>query len=119
MPISLTSTEMVARSASTSSSIPSPFGSTGPAWERVFAIDWVFTDLGRTYRTELSNGVLIQDVDPAAEADLTLTLTKPQLLGLLGGAGLGGIATDGDTSLLQRLLSFLDELTPSFAIVTP
>ena len=41
------------------------------------AIDWVFTDLGHTYRTELRHGVLIQDVDPThGSADLTVTLDQ-------------------------------------------
>jgi hypothetical protein len=45
-------------------------------------------DLGHTYRTELSNGVPIQDIDPAdGEADLSVNLTKQQLLGLLGRSG--------------------------------
>jgi alkyl sulfatase BDS1-like metallo-beta-lactamase superfamily hydrolase len=93
----------------------------GPAcWNEAFAIDWVFTDLGHTYRTELSNGVLIQDIDPKSEtADATATLTKQQLLAVLGGAGIESLDIDGDASLLSRLMSFLDEPTPHFAIVTP
>jgi alkyl sulfatase BDS1-like metallo-beta-lactamase superfamily hydrolase len=93
----------------------------GPScWDQSFAIDWVFTDLGHTYCTELSNGVLIQNVDPKGRSsELTVTLTKAQLLGMLAGAGMGGVATEGDTSLLQRLLSLLDEPMPNFAIVTP
>ena len=45
---------------------------------------------GGTVRLTLSNGALIQTENPrtAAAADLTLTLTKAQLLGLLGGHGL-------------------------------
>ncbi len=120
-PVSLTSAEMVG-----ALSIDQLFDTiairiNGPrCWSESFAIDWVFTDLGHTYRTTLSNGVLIQDIDPAsASADLTLTLTKQLFLRMLGGAGLDGITTDGDTPLLARLLSFLDESTPSFAIVTP
>lgn len=93
----------------------------GPrCWDEAFAIDWVFTDLDHTYRTELSNGVLIQDVDPSGgDAGLTVTLTRQQLPSVLAGAGLDTIETDGDTSLLSRLASFLDEPTPTFAVVTP
>ena len=93
----------------------------GPeCWDESFAIDWVFTDLGQTYRTQLSNGVLVHDVDPrSGSADLTVTLTKAQLLALLGGAGMEGIATKGDPSLVPRLVAFLDDPTPRFAIVTP
>jgi alkyl sulfatase BDS1-like metallo-beta-lactamase superfamily hydrolase len=93
----------------------------GPrAWEEQLAIDWVFTDLGHTYRTELSNGVLIQDVDPAhGRADLTVTLTKPELLALLGGGGLTGVQTEGDAGVVARLLGVLDPVSGDFAIVTP
>jgi len=93
----------------------------GPrAWEEQLAIDWVFTDLRHTYRTELSNGVLIQDVDPPhGRADLTVTLTKPELLALLGGGGLAGVHTDGDTGVVARLLGVLDPVSGDFAIVTP
>ncbi len=73
-PVSLTSPEMVGAL----SSIDQLFDTiairiNGPrCWSESFAIDWVFTDLGHTYRTTLSNGVLIQDVDPASEsADVT------------------------------------------------
>jgi alkyl sulfatase BDS1-like metallo-beta-lactamase superfamily hydrolase len=93
----------------------------GPrAWDAQLAIDWVFTDLGHTYRTELSNGVLIQDIDPRhGTADLTVTLTKPGLLGLLGGGGLGDLTTEGDTGVVTTLLGVLDPPRGSFAIVTP
>jgi alkyl sulfatase BDS1-like metallo-beta-lactamase superfamily hydrolase len=93
----------------------------GPrCWEESFSIDWVFTDVGDTYRTELSNGVLVQKRHPTAgEAGLRLTLTKDQLLGLLGGRALDGVAADGDLTLLERLLSFVDETDPGFPIVTP
>jgi alkyl sulfatase BDS1-like metallo-beta-lactamase superfamily hydrolase len=94
----------------------------GPrAWDEHLTIDWVFTDVGHTYRLELTNGVLIQHLDPAdGSTDLTVTLTKPQLIGLLTGAGgLDGIATDGDLGVVQRLLAVIEAPTPGFAIVTP
>jgi alkyl sulfatase BDS1-like metallo-beta-lactamase superfamily hydrolase len=93
----------------------------GPkCWDEAFAVDWVFTDLGHTYRTTLTNGVLIQDVDPAAgTGNVTLTLTKPQFLQMIGGGTPGDISVEGDASLLQRLMSFLDAPAPNFAIVTP
>ena len=85
------------------------------------AIDWTITDLGHTYRTELRHGVLIQDVDPTRGfADLTVTLTKSDLLGLLGGArGLEGFSIEGDPAVVATLLGVLDPPTPGFAIVTP
>ncbi len=93
----------------------------GPkAWDEHIAIDWVFTDLGHTYRTTLRNGVLIQDIDPdGGDVDLTLTLTKLQFLGLLGGAALDGVQTTGDVGVVPRLLGVLDTNNPSFPIVTP
>ena len=65
----------------------------GPrAWAERLAIDWVFTDLDTPYRMTLSNGALIHWANPApGGTDLTLTLTKPQLLGMLAGNGLEGI----------------------------
>jgi len=94
----------------------------GPkAWDTHITIDWVFTDLGHTTRTELTNGVLIQVDNPkTSPVDLTVTLTKPQLLGLLGGAiTLDDLATDGNKAVIQRLLSFLDPISSDFPIVTP
>ena len=53
------------------------------------------------------------------DADLTVTLTKPQLLGLLAGQGDEGLTSRGDTGVLHRLLGLLDTPDPGFAIVTP
>ena len=60
------------------------------------AIDWVFTDLGHTFRTKFSHGVLIPDVAPQlGTADLTVTATKADLWGLIGGTrGLEGLLTE-------------------------
>ena len=84
-------------------------------------IDWKFTDPRATIRLTLSNGALIQTENPRSTtpADLTLTLTKAQLLGLLGGQGLAGIDVDGDPGVLARLLALTDTPDPSFAVVTP
>ncbi|MEV4352795.1 alkyl sulfatase dimerization domain-containing protein [Nonomuraea sp. NPDC049625] len=92
----------------------------GPrAWHERLSIDWYLTDLGERYRTTLSNGALIQQREPADEsADLTLRLTKDQLVGLLAGKGVGGVEREGDTGALQRLVAVLDHATPDFAIVT-
>ena len=84
-------------------------------------IDWVFTDLTVTHRTELSNGVLIQDDAPRrGSPDLTITLTKAQLLGLLGGqVALDTLNTEGDIGAATRLLEYLDAPSSGFPIVTP
>ncbi|RMI32162.1 alkyl/aryl-sulfatase [Nocardia stercoris] len=86
-----------------------------------FVIDFRFTEPKTTMRLTLSNGVLIRTVDPRRKAvpDLTLTLTKTQLIGLLTGQGLDGIEHTGDPGVLQRLIGLLDQPDPNFAIVTP
>jgi alkyl sulfatase BDS1-like metallo-beta-lactamase superfamily hydrolase len=84
-------------------------------------IDWHFTDLGTAVRLALSNGALIQTENPRAKhgADLTLTLTRAQLLGLLAGHDLDGIEHTGDAGAWTRLKELLDTPDPSFPIVTP
>ena len=93
----------------------------GPAaWNESLSIGWHFTDVHENYRMELSNGVLIHY--PTSEnraADLTVTLTKPQLLQLLATGKPDGIDMSGDLSVVQRVLSLTDNPDPDFAIVTP
>lgn len=93
----------------------------GPrAWNESLTVLWKITDIGETHRMVLSNGALIHHPDPKdTSADLTLTLTKAQLLGLLAGHGLDGVTPDGDTGVLNRLLAVLDEPDADFPIVTP
>ena len=78
-------------------------------------------DTGTDVRLTLSNGALIQTMNPKTRtaADLTLSLTKPQLLGLLAGHGLKGIEQKGEPATLSRLLALLDTPDPAFPIVTP
>jgi alkyl sulfatase BDS1-like metallo-beta-lactamase superfamily hydrolase len=84
-------------------------------------IDWHFTDTDTTVRLALSNGALIQTENPTipANADLTLTLTKASLLGLLAGHGLDGVEHTGDPAALSKLMGLLDTPDPAFPIVTP
>ncbi|MEZ5323395.1 MAG: alkyl sulfatase dimerization domain-containing protein [Microthrixaceae bacterium] len=93
----------------------------GPkAWDVSAAIDWIVTDADVRHRTELSNGVLIQRDNPAGDADLTVTLTKTELIGLLGGAlTLADVETSGDVNTVQKFLDILDTGNPGIAIVTP
>ncbi|WP_245726869.1 alkyl/aryl-sulfatase [Streptomyces longwoodensis] len=95
----------------------------GPrAWDHTLTVLWRFTDLDRTHRTSLRNGVLVHHPvtgTPAGGADLTVTLTEPQLLAALTGQGLDGIDHTGDPAVLSTLMSVLDEPDPGFAIVTP
>ncbi|MEV4105526.1 alkyl sulfatase dimerization domain-containing protein [Nonomuraea sp. NPDC049649] len=93
----------------------------GPkAWHESLAIDWQLTDLGRSYRTTLSNGALIRQADPPdGPVDLTLRLTQDQLAALLAGRGVGAVSREGDLLALKRLFAVLDDPVPGFAIVTP
>ncbi len=94
----------------------------GPrAASQALVIDWHITDTGSTVRLALSNGALIQTENPKGKvaADLTLTLTKAQLLGLLAGRGLDGTEHTGDPGALTKLMALLDTPDPAFPIVTP
>ncbi|MFJ8982277.1 alkyl/aryl-sulfatase [Streptomyces sp. NPDC102282] len=100
----------------------------GPrAWDETLSMTWNVTDEGRTWHLLLSNGALTYrstDTAPEAQgapraADLTLTLTKPQLLGVLAGNGLDGVGVQGDPQVLATLTGLLDTPDPDFAIVTP
>ncbi|MFI7452225.1 alkyl/aryl-sulfatase [Nonomuraea sp. NPDC049714] len=93
----------------------------GPrAWNESLSIDWHLTDLGQCFRTTLSNGALIQQMDPPPQpADLTLRLTKAQLLAMLMGRDVEGVDREGDTRVLKRLVAVLDAPVRDFAIVTP
>ncbi|MFD8563265.1 alkyl/aryl-sulfatase [Streptosporangium canum] len=93
----------------------------GPkAWNESLAVDWRLTDLNQRHRTTLSNGALVHQADPPPQpVELTLTLTKQQLLGLLTGQSADGIEHEGDMNVLRRLTAVLEDPDPAFAIVTP
>ncbi|MER5874237.1 alkyl sulfatase dimerization domain-containing protein [Streptomyces sp. NPDC002044] len=99
----------------------------GPrSWNTPLALDFELTDLGRTWRAELSNGALIHRSRPTGEpnpaegpAELTLVLTKPQLLAVLAGDEPDGVTSTGDAGALARLHDALDTADPDFPIVTP
>ncbi|AZZ80489.1 alkyl/aryl-sulfatase [Gordonia alkanivorans] len=93
----------------------------GPrAWDLSSSIRWHFTDLDETYRMELSNGVLIHHPTRRQDpADLVVTLTKRDLLGLLTGASADGVGLEGDTSVIGTIIGLIDNPDPGFAIVTP
>lgn len=93
----------------------------GPrAWDTRLTIDWKFTDLDEEIRLSLANGVLTQTRSrEGAPADLTVTLTKPQLLGLMASQSFDGIQMDGDRQALETLIGLLDDGDRDFDIVTP
>jgi alkyl sulfatase BDS1-like metallo-beta-lactamase superfamily hydrolase len=84
------------------------------------SIRWHFTDTGEIYRMELSNGALIHHPTSRTEpADLTVTLTRPQLLAMLGGAGTDDVQFDGDPKIFATIVGLTDQPDPAFPIVTP
>ncbi|MBF6352145.1 MBL fold metallo-hydrolase [Nocardia flavorosea] len=89
-----------------------------------FIMDWELTDENRVHRLTLSNGALTHRT-PTAEApalgpaDLTLTLTKAQLLKAVSGGGFEGVTMKGDENLLRTFVALLDTPDPQFPIVTP
>ncbi|MFC8131994.1 alkyl/aryl-sulfatase [Streptomyces sp. NPDC057302] len=89
------------------------------AQEESFTIDLVLTDTSRRHRLTLHNGALTHRESQATGAGLTLTLTRPQLLGVLAGKGLDGVTAEGDPALLGRLFALVTKPDPSFAVVTP
>ena len=93
----------------------------GPrAADAAASILWHFTDSDEHYLMELSNGVLSHHpTKRVPDVDLTVTLTHPQLLGILSGAGLAGVDSTGDSGVLATLMGLTDAPDPSFAIVTP
>jgi alkyl sulfatase BDS1-like metallo-beta-lactamase superfamily hydrolase len=93
----------------------------GPrAWDEQITVDWDITDLGRIYRTTLSNGVLTHRVHTGPDhADLTLVLNKSQMVDMLTGAGFDQIGHRGDLAAIGRLIGVLDTPDRNFPIVTP
>ena len=93
----------------------------GPkAWHERVAINWHLTDEDQRYRMELSNGALVHHpTRRVQDADVSIALTRADLLGLLTSGRTGGARIEGDAGVLARLLGFLDEPNPAFAVVTP
>ncbi|MBT8065528.1 MAG: MBL fold metallo-hydrolase [Xanthomonadales bacterium] len=100
----------------------------GPDAEGVtLAVNFVFTDLGESYRLEIGNSVLHHRPSEAdAEANATLRLTHGMFLRLLTGqAGLtellfsDEIELDGSKIDLAKFFSLFDKPDGRFAIVTP
>ncbi|HET9972737.1 MAG TPA: alkyl sulfatase dimerization domain-containing protein [Streptosporangiaceae bacterium] len=90
------------------------------AWDTTASIRWHFTDTGETYRMELSNGALIHHRTSREDpADLVVTLTRPQVLAMLGGAGTDGVQFDGDPKTFATIAALTDQPDPAFAIITP
>lgn len=94
----------------------------GPrAWSLDLAVVVVLTDLDVSYRLTLRNGVLISTrCADDATADLTLRLTRPRMIALVGGdLSSPGLDLIGDESVLGTLLGVLGKGDPAFEIITP
>ncbi|GHV64926.1 SDS hydrolase SdsA1 [Spirochaetia bacterium] len=90
-------------------------------------INFDFTDIGRQYVLKLENSVLnYWEGKQAADADLSVTLSKKVLIELLLGklraawdVVTQGIKFSGDIKKLAELAGLLDRVEPGFNIVTP
>ncbi|MFC6013069.1 alkyl/aryl-sulfatase [Nocardia lasii] len=94
------------------------------AAETNFVIDLNMLDSASTVRLTMSNGALTHRGRSEAApfvglADLTLSLTEPELLAGLGGHGFDGVEMVGQTSLLTTLIDLIETPDPRFPVVTP
>jgi alkyl sulfatase BDS1-like metallo-beta-lactamase superfamily hydrolase len=91
------------------------------------AVNFVFTDMGESYRLWIENAVLHhRRGEPDPNANVTVHMTKSLLLRLaLGQAGVRELVfskeidVDGSRTDLLRFFSLLDAPDPNFAIVRP
>lgn len=90
------------------------------AMDESISVRWQFTDTDEVYRMELSNGALVHFPTVRSQsADLTVTLTREQLLKVLATGSLSDVESTGDVGAVSRILSFVDSPDPSFPVVTP
>ncbi|MFE6965238.1 alkyl/aryl-sulfatase [Agromyces sp. NPDC057679] len=94
----------------------------GPrAWDLSLAFEITLTDLDRSFRLTLRNGVLVYvEKAPSGTAPLHLSLTKPRLIALAAGdLDSDGLDVEGDLGVLQQLLAVLSPGDSAFEIVLP
>jgi alkyl sulfatase BDS1-like metallo-beta-lactamase superfamily hydrolase len=94
----------------------------GPkAWELDLAFDITVSDLVRSFRVTLRNGVLVYvEKAPNGDAPLRLTLEKARLIRLAGGDLISdGLGIEGDLEVLRQLFGVLSPGDPNFEIVAP
>jgi alkyl sulfatase BDS1-like metallo-beta-lactamase superfamily hydrolase len=96
----------------------------GPrSWDLDLAFDITFGDTATNYRLTLRNGVLVYRKVAADPASATVTVRLDSKMRLLtaafGDFTSPGLELSGDETALQSLLGVLDELDPSFNIITP
>ncbi len=99
----------------------------GPAAEEVdLVVNLVFSDLGESHVLRIENAVLHhRRSPPAADADATLTLTRPFFLRMLtGGAGASDLLLSDETQIegsrmaLGRFFGLIEKAPGTFPIVT-
>lgn len=84
------------------------------------SIRWELTDSAEAYRMELSNGALVHFPTTRTDAaDLTVRLTRPQLVAAFGTGAFTGVETEGDASVLETVLRLTDAPDPTFHVVEP
>ena len=90
------------------------------------AINITFTDQPDPRSVKVQNGVLHHWTRHSQDADLTLALTKAQLVMALlqpdtldKGIADGSITAEGDATTLRTLTGLLDTFDPQFNLVTP
>jgi len=100
----------------------------GEKAERVTTvINWVFSDLRRTYVLNLEHSALTYVADRRrADADATVTLARSVLdrlvlreLSLPDAITQGLVAVDGDTAKVTELFELLDEFSLMFEVIEP
>lgn len=99
----------------------------GPAADgETIAIGWRFPDLGEEWTLRLEHGALSAWPAMADDVDTVLTMPRDTLTSVLVdpasiGTALsdGSLVVEGDADALGRLLGFLEQPVPGFAIVEP
>ncbi len=84
-------------------------------------LNLIFTDHGEEYYVARKAGVLLVYKGCQEDAECTVKLTVPGLLGALGGNedAVKAMEFDGDPGALKRLVMYMDSPKPTFNIVEP
>lgn len=93
----------------------------GPAaWDLDLRIDWHLTDEDRYHHLHLTHGVLVHhpDASPDPAAQLTLRLTREQLVGIIARREPAGVEHEGDLGVLGTLMGVLERPDPTFPVAT-
>ena len=96
------------------------------AASRAFTIRVTLTDRAESHLLSVGNGVLVHEMNVDGEADLTVTLRRPDLLRTMflkqpwaDEVKSGHIRMEGDESLYAALVDLIEPIVSNFAVVTP